>query len=502
MATPADQLSKTLKTDTLGLPDVSKMRKSSDVLAAKQALIPKQAEAESRLKEAELGIETGIAGVKARAAEEYAGKEREALGQYEAGIKATPLPEFKMTEDTAMTMGSLFSLTATLGIMLGASGKSSANRALAAMTGMLQGWQAGRQDLYQREKAKYEKEFARVQAVHADLRQTFNDYVKLLATDREAANLKGEELVRKAGSSSIIAAYKDKGQLDKIDKMLDGAAAQLRHQEDLANRLEAARARGAGRGGAGGTAGAIQFRYNNAMVSATNSAVRNVENLTSLPLGTPPPALGNWVADPSHSITDGLLKYMSQSLTEADERLFQQYTAALTRELGVVAAQGRPGGSGEGMMKEISRIQPQAKDKIINTYAYLAIVKQFFDVAVEDLQTAGATPEQIAQAVKNRDAVRAKIPWDVEDINRIVRAGGASVSDSKIVETLKNSSNYEEFLNFFDSLREKDEKKEASAPPAQAAGKPEGAPADAKRAADGHWYSPDPDRPGKWLKWD
>ena len=33
-------------------------------------------------------------------------------------------------------------------------------------------------------------------------------------------------------------------------------------------------------------------------------------------------------------------------------------------------------------------------------------------------------------------------------------------------------------------------------------GPPAGAPADTKQAPDGHWYSPDPNRPGKYLRWD
>jgi hypothetical protein len=32
--------------------------------------------------------------------------------------------------------------------------------------------------------------------------------------------------------------------------------------------------------------------------------------------------------------------------------------------------------------------------------------------------------------------------------------------------------------------------------------KPANAPADARQAADGNWYSPDPKRPGKYLKWE
>jgi hypothetical protein len=39
-------------------------------------------------------------------------------------------------------------------------------------------------------------------------------------------------------------------------------------------------------------------------------------------------------------------------------------------------------------------------------------------------------------------------------------------------------------------------------PEAGAKPKPPSAPAEARQAADGNWYSPDPKRPGKYLKWE
>jgi hypothetical protein len=32
--------------------------------------------------------------------------------------------------------------------------------------------------------------------------------------------------------------------------------------------------------------------------------------------------------------------------------------------------------------------------------------------------------------------------------------------------------------------------------------RPANVPENAKKAGDGHWYSPDPNRPGKYLRWD
>ena len=59
---------------------------------------------------------------------------------------------------------------------------------------------------------------------------------------------------------------------------------------------------------------------------------------------------------------------------------------------------------------------------------------------------------------------------------------------------------YKDTVTSFGGKKEEAKKPEAAAP--KTSQKPAGAPADAKLAPDGHWYSPDPKRPGKYLKWD
>lgn len=59
---------------------------------------------------------------------------------------------------------------------------------------------------------------------------------------------------------------------------------------------------------------------------------------------------------------------------------------------------------------------------------------------------------------------------------------------------------YKDTVTSFAPKKPEAAKSEAAAP--KTAQKPAGAPADAKQAPDGNWYSPDPKRPGKYLKWD
>ena len=109
---------------------------------------------------------------------------------------------------------------------------------LAAMNGMMEGWRQGRADLYKREVDKFNKETERRRRIREDLRQDLMDYLKLAATDREAADLKQEEIIRKSGTSSIIGQYMLKSQADNALKALES---DLKIEQDIANRQQKAR---------------------------------------------------------------------------------------------------------------------------------------------------------------------------------------------------------------------------------------------------------------------
>jgi hypothetical protein len=105
-----------------------------------------------------------------------------------------PYPEFHPTKDNAESLGGLFSIVSTLGIMLGSSGKQSGLNAMNAMTGMMNGWQKGRADLFKREKEEFDKEFNRIKVLREGLRKDLEDYMKLLPYDKEAAMYKAAEI--------------------------------------------------------------------------------------------------------------------------------------------------------------------------------------------------------------------------------------------------------------------------------------------------------------------
>lgn len=236
MATENQTLSKALGTDMIPAPfkepDYSKIRTLPQVLSEEQRIGNLQAEAAGELKKAELTQQANLAGEQAKAATEIASKARTYVDDSRQKEAEFPFPEFHPTKDNAESLAGLFSIVSTLGIMLGSSGKQSGINAMNAMSGMMNGWQKGRADLFKREKEEFDKEFNRIKVLRESLRKDLEDYMKLLPYDKEAAMYKAAEISAKTGSDSIINAYVKKGQADKALSLLQSAEKMIQHRED------------------------------------------------------------------------------------------------------------------------------------------------------------------------------------------------------------------------------------------------------------------------------
>jgi hypothetical protein len=193
---------------------------SAQAYEAQRQLIPEVAQAEADVKKAEAEVETFRLGERAKAAEDYATKVRGETARTQKMLNESPFPQFEPTKENAQSLGELFSLTATFGLLLGNMGKTSSLGAMNAMTGMLGGWRQGRMDLFNKEKAEFDKNLGVMKAKHEEYKKDLEQYLKLAATDRDAANAKADEMAAKLGSQSVPGTYarlRDrKGMLDQL----------------------------------------------------------------------------------------------------------------------------------------------------------------------------------------------------------------------------------------------------------------------------------------------
>jgi hypothetical protein len=195
--------------------------------------------------------------------------------------------------------------------------------------------------------------------------------------------------------------------------------------------------------GAGGRSGVYQQLYNNAMTGANSEMVYHIQNIASLPDTAKPPSFDNLLTDPKKSTSDSLVKYFQQAITPEEDRLFQAYQAGLKRNLAYIDNNGRP--PPKNATDLYDPIFPTSGDSKIVRYAMLALMKQTAALTVTKLESGLGSPEQIAQAKKSKESIDKIVTWNIDDINRIVRANGDKLINPKVVGLLTTSNNLDDF---------------------------------------------------------
>ena len=76
---------------------------------------------------------------------------------------------------------------------------------------------------------------------------------------------------------------------------------------------------------------------------------------------------------------------------------------------------------------------------------FFALVRQEFDVAVKDLQAAGADPKQISLAELARDQAYEAIPYTVDDVTRIIRSGKPGLVNENTRQLLTTAQTLKDF---------------------------------------------------------
>ena len=226
------------------------------------------------------------AGGKRKVTEDYAKVAHEDTEKYDKEFEKLKQPEFAPTKENAQSLGELFSLVATMGVMLGGSGKMAAQGAMDAMSGMLKGWQSGRKDLYERQLKEYDKETKRIDSERTALTNKLSRLSQLRLTDKEAAYALQEEIA--AQFPGVIAATVRNQSIDVVYKLVESlqklASSRETKEETskLRRDLAAIKAAGGGEGRSGKTGD--RFGFGAIVATASNEAAASMRNLMGLPM--------------------------------------------------------------------------------------------------------------------------------------------------------------------------------------------------------------------------
>ena len=119
--------------------------------------------------------------------------------------------EFKPSQETFIGMSSLAGLIAFIGTAAGQYGARSGKAAIDSMTGMMKGYQTGRQDVFRREQIKFEKEMASLKATQERLYKELEQADKTALIDSAKASADRAVAIAASGSDFLKASYATKG---------------------------------------------------------------------------------------------------------------------------------------------------------------------------------------------------------------------------------------------------------------------------------------------------
>ena len=155
-----------------------------------------------------------------------------ALDGYRETRKNFPGTEFHPTPNNIQSLATIFGLTALIGESMGGQGQMSAMNALSSMNGMMQGWQQGRSDLWQREKLQHDAHMNTVKNIQEGAQKELELALKTAPSDRAKALAMAKEVAVKMGSD-ILKPMADRGEIDRMLKLVQSQGKDLVTMEKL-----------------------------------------------------------------------------------------------------------------------------------------------------------------------------------------------------------------------------------------------------------------------------
>lgn len=145
--------------------------------------------------------------------------------------------EFIPTQANAADLGAIFSLLGVVGFAVGRGAKGNAYGAMSAMSGMLNGYQQGRMDLYKQEKDKFEENLKAIKATVDSLSKDLDRRLKEASTNYDLA-VQGAKVDAAKYGADFLSANIDRVGLPAAAEMARQAAQDAQGLYDKANKLK------------------------------------------------------------------------------------------------------------------------------------------------------------------------------------------------------------------------------------------------------------------------
>ncbi len=376
-----------------------------------------------------------------------------------------PIPAFVPTQDTAADMGTLFSLLAVAGQALGGKGKTGAMAAMASMTGMLNGWRQGRQDLYEKERRNFDASLRQIQAQNQALQEAYRRAQETARTDMESARSQLQIELTRLGAPLVSIAAERAGleggsqqlqqlmqvtsqvmaRKDALQARAEQAALQLANQQPIvvpgeregtfvyARRdgtpilnpqgqpLQAPPPRSAG------TAAGDRFGFGDIVVGAANEAAASLRNLTSMGAEA---STGLFQGRNTTGLMTAPLGALTNALTSDEAQRYNVEIANFGKFLSQVQRGGRtvPVSDIEASQRVFAVREGDSQHTVLTKFAAM---RQQLERIIEVRIASPNTPEPLKEILRqNLETIQDVVPFTVEDVNRFVNSANQTTTFS------------------------------------------------------------------------
>jgi hypothetical protein len=406
------------------------------------------AEAEIGKLELERGVAKAEEGVRLRQEELTRGQEAPERERLRMAREELSNAAFIPTKQTTTDLATLFSLMSIVGMAIGGEGRANAYAGMAAMNGMLEGYQKGRADLYKQERDKFDKNLKamqlKVQTLETELKEALDTYKndRLLGEQMaEVAFAKAnapivEQKAKKQGLESAYQFVVDTGK--DMDKLVNLSNQQVQRAEDmqfkqkqLAQQEELKRAQMAN------TAELARMRMENQgqkvtqqqmmaqrAVNSLGGVASALESLSELPAGT---TTGLF---PNLQTKDGFINYIrnniGRKISTNEAEMMNTVFTGIGRNLASIEASG----AATGLTQLANQMQSglyinEGTDDPYRVGIKLADIRR---IATENIRPAIESglmpPQQAATAEALVKRIEKAIPFTTSDVIRSARQPG------------------------------------------------------------------------------
>lgn len=358
--------------------------------------------------------------------------------KYQEAIDKKSAAAYIPDQENPERLATILAITNLLGVMVGGKGKNSAQTALAAQNGMLEGYQKGRADIVKQQKDVFDENQKALDKTIENLHRGVQDAMALAPVNKEAAHNKIMQTINEEGADFLRELYNKTGpvglskSLAEAIKVVEKHKSEMRKEEDknIPSRHELEmesqgreRLRQGKRGldikesKAGETS--TDRRFGDIMATASNEAAASVRNIMGLPIES---TSGIFGGKQTNSLFTAPVDAFANTLTSESTQRYNSEAGKLSYNLSQLIKGGRAVGVNEvAIMDNILKIKEG--DTLETASTKLAEARQIAERAMEVKLKSPNTPKELKEVYKeNLQTVRDVIPFTVDDINKFVQA--------------------------------------------------------------------------------